>query len=189
MYKSALSLIEEKYQCSETSSWNIDEVISTIFLILTAESAAFLEEPIKKNPNLFGGDVKQFVQMGSEFSATEYLNAQRARKLIVESVDKLFDKFDFLIAPAQLMHPPTPENETVDLDGDEVPRDLNLIKPLVLSSLCGYPSISIPFIRDNNSESFSIQIIAKRGSDSDLLDFSRIIEEEFQLRYEYPSNL
>ena len=189
MYQSALNLIEEKYQCSETSSWNIDEVISTIFLILTAESAAFLEEPIKKNPDLFGGDVKQFVQMGSEFSATEYLNAQRARKLIVESVDQLFDKFDFLIAPAQLMHPPTPENETVDLDGDEVPRDLNLIKPLVLSSLCGYPSISIPFIRNNNSESLSIQIIAKRGSDNDLLDFSRTLEEEFQLRYEYPSNL
>ena len=137
MYQSALSLIEEKYQCSETSSWNIDEVISTIFLILTAESAAFLEEPIKKNPNLFGGDVKQFVQMGSEFSATEYLNAQRARNLIVESVDQLFEKFDFLIAPAQLMHPPSSENETVDLDGEEVPRDLNLIKPLVLSSLCG----------------------------------------------------
>ena len=95
MYQSALSSIEEKYQCSETTSWNIDEVISTIFLILTAESAAFLEEPIKKNPDLFGGDVKQFVQMGSEFSATEYLNAQRARNLIVKSVDKLFDKFDF----------------------------------------------------------------------------------------------
>ena len=189
MYQSALSLIEEKYQCSETNSWNIDEVISTIFLILTAESAAFLEEPIKKNPNLFGGDVKQFVQMGSEFSATEYLNAQRARNLIVESVDQLFDKFDFLIAPAQLMLPPSPKNETIDLNGDEVPRDLNLIKPLVLSSLCGYPSISIPFIRNNNSESFSIQIIAKRGSDSDLLDFSRTLEKEFQLKYEYPPNL
>ena len=189
MYQSALSSIEEKYQCSETTSWNIDEVISTIFLILTAESAAFLEEPIKKNPDLFGGDVKQFVQMGSEFSATEYLNAQRARNLIVKSVDKLFDKFDFLIAPAQLMHPPSPENETVDLDGEELPRDLNLIKPLVLSSLCGYPAISIPFVRNNNSESFSIQIIAKRGRDSDLLDFSRVLEEEFQLKFEYPPHL
>lgn len=189
MYQSALSLLEEKYECSETHSWNIDEVISTIFLILTAESAAFLEEPIKKNPDLFGGDVKQFVQMGSEFSATEYLNAQRARKLIVESVDKLFDKFDFLIAPAQLMHPPSPNNDIVDLDGEEQPRDLNLIKPLVLASLCGYPAISIPFIRNKDSESFSIQIIAKRGKDNDLLDFSRILEKEFQLKYEYPSKL
>ena len=101
----------------------------------------------------------------------------------------MLSKFDFLIAPAQLMHPPSPENETVDLDGEELPRDLNLIKPLVLSSLCGYPAISIPFVRNNNSESFSIQIIAKRGCDSDLLDFSRVLEEEFQLKFEYPPHL
>ena len=87
------------------------------------------------------------------------------------------------------MHPPSPNNDIVDLDGEEQPRDLNLIKPLVLASLCGYPAISIPFIRNKDSESFSIQIIAKRGKDNDLLDFSRILEKEFQLKYEYPSKL
>ncbi len=186
-YKYSLEILDKEFECEQVDSWNVDEVISTIFLILTAESAAFLKSPIEKNPKIFGGDVKQFVEMGGDFSAVEYINAQRARRAIVSKVDLLFNDFDFLIAPSQLMEPPSAENDTVDLGGNEEPRDLNLIKPLVLSSLCGYPSISIPFVQKKNRSRFSIQVIANRGLDNKLLDFSRLLEEKFQLNYKHPT--
>ena len=124
--------------------------------------------------------------MGKGFSSVDYINAQRARNVITQKVDKLFDSYDFLLSPAQLIVAPSPDNETIKINGEELPRDINLIKPLVLSSLCGYPSISIPFNKMGNGQYFSIQIIGKRNSDNKLIDFAKLLEKEFALQYDNP---
>ena len=185
-YNNSIKMLEETFTCNKVSSWDVEEVISTIFVILTAESAAFLDKEISKNPNNFGGDVKQFVEMGKGFSSTDYINSQRARKVITKKVDTLFNEYDFLLAPAQLISAPSPDADTLIIDGNELPRDINLIKPLVLSSLCGYPSISIPFTKMKNGQYFSIQVIGKRNDDSKLLDFAKLLEKEFDLKYVNP---
>ena len=185
-YNESITMLERIVTFNKVYSWNIDEVISTIFVILTAESAAFLDKKITHNPDNFGGDVKQFVEMGKGFSSTDYINSQRARRVITNKVDTLFNDYDFLLAPAQLISAPSPNPDTVVIEGHELPRDINLIKPLVLSSLCGYPSISIPFRKMKNGQFFSIQIIAKRNDDSKLLDFAKLLEKEFDLKYVNP---
>jgi aspartyl-tRNA(Asn)/glutamyl-tRNA(Gln) amidotransferase subunit A len=189
LFEKSLQMLNEKFQCIESKSWNVQEIISTIFLILTAESAAFLSQPIKNFEDRFGGDVKQYVQMGESFSAVEYINAQRARNIITTHVDKLFENFDFLITPAHIIPPPSPDSDVVYIAGKEEPRDINLIKPLVLASLCGYPAISVPFIFQKDKPNFSIQIIAKRGDDFKLLNFGKLIESEFSLKYHYPTGV
>ena len=185
-YNESINNFQDTFSCENVPSWDIDEVISTIFVILTSESAAFLDRGISKNPNNYGGDVKQFVEMGKGFSSVDYINAQRARNVITQKVDKLFDSYDFLLSPAQLIVAPSPDNETIKINGEELPRDINLIKPLVLSSLCGYPSISIPFNKMGNGQYFSIQIIGKRNSDNKLIDFAKLLEKEFALQYDNP---
>ena len=185
-YSESIYNLESYFECEEVASWNVEEVISTIFVILTSESAAFLDKAIERNPNNFGGDVKEFVNMGKNFSSVDYLNAQRARRVIADKVDELFDTYDFLIGPAQLITAPSPNEETLIIEGESLPRDINLIKPLVLSSLCGYPSISIPFIKMENGSFFSIQVIGKRNSDNELMDFAKLLEKIFNLRYVNP---
>jgi aspartyl-tRNA(Asn)/glutamyl-tRNA(Gln) amidotransferase subunit A len=183
-YSESIYNLESYFECEEVASWNVEEVISTIFVILTSESAAFLYKAIERNPNNFGGDVKEFVNMGKNFSSVDYLNAQRARRVIADKVDELFDTYDFLIGPAQLITAPSPNEETLIIEGESLPRDINLIKPLVLSSLCGYPAISIPFIKMENGSFFSIQVI--RNSDNELMDFAKLLEKIFNLRYVNP---
>ena len=185
-YNESINIFQDIFSCENVTSWDIDEVISTIFVILTSESAAFLDKEINKNPNNYGGDVKQFVEMGKGFSSVDYINAQRARNVITQKVDKLFDRYDFLLSPAQLVVAPSPDNEIIKINGEELPRDINLIKPLVLSSLCGYPSISIPFNKMRNGQYFSVQIIGKRNSDNKLIDFAKLLEKEFDLQYHNP---
>jgi aspartyl-tRNA(Asn)/glutamyl-tRNA(Gln) amidotransferase subunit A len=187
-YLQSIENLETCFECERVSSWDVDEVISTIFIILTSESAAFLYKEIEKNPNNFGGDVKEFVNMGNNFSSVDYINAQRARKVITNRVDDLFNRFDFLIGPAQLIEAPSADQEILNINGKDLPRDINLIKPLVLSSLCGYPAISIPFVEMESKNFFSIQVIGKRNSDNELMDFSKLLEKEFNLQYVNPLN-
>jgi len=187
-YLQSIENLETCFECERVSSWDVDEVISTIFVILTSESAAFLYKEIEKNPNNFGGDVKEFVNMGNNFSSVDYINAQRARKVITNRVDNLFNRFDFLIGPAQLIEAPSADQEILNINGKDLPRDINLIKPLVLSSLCGYPAISIPFVEMESKNFFSIQVIGKRNSDNELMDFSKLLEKEFNLQYVNPLN-
>lgn len=187
-YLQSIENLETCFECERVSSWDVDEVISTIFVILTSESAAFLHKEIEKNPNNFGGDVKEFVNMGNNFSSVDYINAQRARKVITNRVDDLFNRFDFLIGPAQLIEAPSADQEILNINGKDLPRDINLIKPLVLSSLCGYPAISIPFVEMESKNFFSIQVIGKRNSDNELMDFSKLLEKEFNLQYVNPLN-
>lgn len=187
-YLQSIENLETCFECERVSSWDVDEVISTIFVILTSESAAFLNKEIEKNPNNFGGDVKEFVNMGNNFSSVDYINAQRARKVITNRVDDLFNRFDFLIGPAQLIEAPSADQEILNINGKDLPRDINLIKPLVLSSLCGYPAISIPFVEMESKNFFSIQVIGKRNSDNELMDFSKLLEKEFNLQYVNPLN-
>ena len=99
-YNESINHFQDTFSCENVPSWDIDEVISTIFVILTSESAAFLDKGISKNPNNYGGDVKQFVEMGKGFSSVDYINAQRARNVITQKVDKLFDSYDFFTKPS-----------------------------------------------------------------------------------------
>ena len=185
-YLQSIENLETCFECERVSSWDVDEVISKIFGILTSESADFLYKEIEKNPNNIGGDVKEFVNMGNNFSSVDYINAQRARKVITNRVDNLFNRFDFLIGPAQLIEAPSADQEILNINGKDLPRDINLIKPLVLSSLCGYPAISIPFVEMESKNFFSIQVIGKRNSDNELMDFSKLLEKEFNLQYINP---
>jgi len=185
-YLQSIENLETCFECERVSSWDVDEVISTIFVILTSESAAFLYKEIEKNPNNFGGDVKEFVNMGNNFSSVDYINAQRARKVITNRVDNLFNRFDFLIGPAQLIEAPSADQEILNINGKDLPRDINLIKPFVLSSLFGYSAISISFVEMESKNFFSIQVIGKRNSDNELMDFSKLLEKEFNLQYVNP---
>ena len=63
-YNESITMLERIVTFNKVYSWNIDEVISTIFVILTAESAAFLDKKITHNPDSFGGDVKPVLRDG-----------------------------------------------------------------------------------------------------------------------------
>ena len=92
----------------------------------------------------------------------------------------------FLLSPAQLIAAPSPDNETIQINGEELPRDINLIKPLVLSSLCEYINFQYPSIKPYLITHLSIQIIGKRNSDNKLIDFAKLLEKELALQYDNP---
>ena len=92
----------------------------------------------------YGPDVRARLLAGLFLPATAYVTGQRARRWYRDGLRPLFDRFDLLAAPAMPVVAPRIGEETVTLDGREIPYRLSLIPFNSPWSLAGLPTMSVP---------------------------------------------
>lgn len=112
-------------------------------MMLPEAAAAHLEWLRSRLPD-YGPDVRARLLVGLFLPATVYVTGQRARRLISEGWRRVFERFDLLAAPTMPVLPPRIGEETVELDGREIPYRLSLIRFNSPWSLVGLPAMSIP---------------------------------------------
>lgn len=114
--------------------------------------------------------IGSFVLSSGYFDAY-YLKAQKARTLLINEFDKLFQKYDFLIGPVA----PTTAFRLGENSSDPIKMYLEDIMT-VPASLAGLPSVSTPAGVDNNSLPVGVQIIGPRQSDAKILALIKSME-------------
>lgn len=112
--------------------------------------------------------------LSSGFYDAYYLHAQRARTLLINEFDKLFEHYDVLICPVA----PTTAFKLGQNTSDPVKMYLEDIMT-VPASLAGLPAISVPAGTDANGLPVGVQIIGPRQSDAKLLALAKSIEGNF----------
>ena len=111
--------------------------------------------------------------LSSGFFDAYYLKAQKARTLLINEFDKLFETYNVLIGPTA----PTPAFKLGENTDDPIKMYLNDIMT-VPTSLAGLPAISIPAGRNNDGLPIGVQLMGPRRSDADLLALARSMEEK-----------
>ena len=101
-----------------------------------------------------------------------FLNAQRVRRLIVDKMTELFNKYDGMIAPAQGSVAPTFKSETVDKLSS---RYLILENHMAIGNFGGFPSITIPCGFVNNMP-IGLNITGAVKKDLDVLNIAYALE-------------
>lgn len=98
-----------------------------------------------------------------------YKNAQRARRLIVENINKIFGDYDFILAPAAPNTAPffSEENE---------PNSEIIHNHLAISNFGGFPSLTLPLALSNGLP-LGVNLIAKTEDDARLLNIAWHIEQ------------
>jgi len=109
--------------------------------------------------------------LSSGFFDAYYLQAQKARTLLIQEFEKLFEKYDFLIGPVS----PSPAWKIGSIVDDPIKNYLADIMT-VPASLAGLPAISIPAGENENHLPIGMQIIGPSKSDKKLLDFAKGVE-------------
>lgn len=102
--------------------------------------------------------------LSSGFFDAYYLQAQKARTLLINSFDDLFKQYDFLITPTA----PTPAFGIGENTSDPVKMylaDVMTVPP----SLAGIPAISVPAGVNRHGLPIGVQIIAPMKADAELL--------------------
>jgi Asp-tRNA(Asn)/Glu-tRNA(Gln) amidotransferase A subunit family amidase len=106
--------------------------------------------------------------LSSGFFDAYYLQAQKARTLLIGEFNKLFDEYDFLIGPVA----PTPAYKIGENIDDPIKMYLADIMT-VPASLAGLPAISLPNGADKNGLPIGVQIIGQMKDDARLLEFAK----------------
>jgi aspartyl-tRNA(Asn)/glutamyl-tRNA(Gln) amidotransferase subunit A len=113
-------------------------------LIMLPEAAAAHRRLMRMQLSDYGPDVRARLLTGMLLPATAYVTGQRARRWLYERVRYLFDRFDVLVAPAFPILPPRIGEETVELDGEQVPYRLAFLAHLSPWNVLGVPALSAP---------------------------------------------
>jgi aspartyl-tRNA(Asn)/glutamyl-tRNA(Gln) amidotransferase subunit A len=111
--------------------------------------------------------------LSSGFFDAYYLQAQKARTLLINEFNKLFDSFDVLIAPVA----PTPAFKIGENSEDPVKMYLADVMT-VPASLAGLPALSVPAGTSSDGLPIGVQLIGKMKDDALLLALAASIEEK-----------
>lgn len=111
--------------------------------------------------------------LSSGFFDAYYLQAQKARTLLINEFNALFENFDALLSPTA----PTPAFAIGENTSDPVKMYLADVMT-VPASLAGLPAISVPAGKSTAGLPIGVQLIGQRRSDSRLLALAKQVEEK-----------
>jgi len=109
--------------------------------------------------------------LSSGYFDAYYLQAQKARTLLIDAYDILFDTYDVLLGPVA----PTPAFGLGENTADPVKMylaDIMTVPP----SLAGLPAISVPAGTNTAGLPIGVQLVGSRKSDAHLLALARSLE-------------
>lgn len=109
--------------------------------------------------------------LSSGFFDAYYQQAQKARTLLIEEFNKLFETYDALLGPVS----PTPAFKLGENTADPIKMYLADVMT-VPASLAGLPAISVPAGKTDEGLPVGAQLIGKRRSDAQLLALAKSLE-------------
>jgi aspartyl-tRNA(Asn)/glutamyl-tRNA(Gln) amidotransferase subunit A len=114
--------------------------INTIGRVILLSEASAVLQPYLDRRDDFGADVLALVDQGLLVSASDYIDAQRLRKLYQKRWAKLWDQVDVIFTPTTPIHPPRIGQTEVDHEDVRL-ASTRFVRPF---NVLGLPALSIP---------------------------------------------
>ena len=129
-----------------------------------SRSEGFMDE--NKRRILIGSYV-----LSSGYFDAYYLKAQRARTLLINEFNKLFEQYDYLVCPTA----PTPAFKLGENTSD--PLKMYLADAMTVpASMAGLPAISVPSGNTTDGLPVGVQLIGKMKDDAGVLAVAKQME-------------
>ena len=143
-------------------------------VILLSEAAAV--HPTRDRRADFGSDVLALLDQGTLIPATDYVNAQRLRKLLLKDFHALFRDIDCLLTPTTPITAPRIGQTEITLDG-VVHNTRMLTTRLVRGfNVLGFPALSIPCGVSSEGLPIGMQLAARPFEENLLLMLGEALE-------------
>jgi aspartyl-tRNA(Asn)/glutamyl-tRNA(Gln) amidotransferase subunit A len=177
-FRAIISKIEklggEIHEVKLPSAKTSEEVSS---IILLAEAATQHAELLAKHSNQYGSNVINRFRAGQKIQTDAYIKASRNREVITREFELLFQKDHFYLTPTVQILPPKIGQEIVMVDSTEVNVVLGCTQFTRLGNLTGMPAIAIPCGFSNNSLPLSIQLMAPKLGEPELIKLAYALEQ------------
>lgn len=138
-----------------------------------SENAHDLESTYKlSRTEGFGKEVKRRILLGTFVLSSGYYDAyygkaQKARRLIKDETDKIFEDYDFILSP-------TSPHTAFDIGREKSDPTVMYLEDIftVQANICGTPAVSLPLGKHSNGLPYGIQLMAPSYGEKSLLEFS-----------------
>jgi len=155
----------------------VESALTAAFIVIGAESSAFHADWIDTKRELYGADVRRYLDMGRALSATAYIDAQRTRQLAAEAFRNAFTEVDIVVTPGHGHVAPRVDEEMVVFDrGEPEHRDPAGVRNLAIVNMAGLPGLTVPTGLANGLPA-GIQLIGPPLAEGLLLRAGVAIEE------------
>lgn len=158
--------------CAESTSSNA--ALTGVAFGKRANGASFEEIVTKSRSENIGTQAKirfligEYVLQKENYEAY-YENAQRARRLIVEKTNEIFNEYDFILAPA------SPRTAPLFSEKDEQNSEI-IHNHLAVGNFGGFPSLTLPLALSEGLP-LGVNLTAKTDDDARLLNIAWHIEQ------------
>jgi aspartyl-tRNA(Asn)/glutamyl-tRNA(Gln) amidotransferase subunit A len=144
-------------------------------MILMSEASALLERFMDRR-DAFGADVLALLDQGRLLAATDYVNAQRMRRVMQRDFAKIWNDVDLLFTPTSAIIAPKIGETTVEIDG--TPEDTRMaatrfVRPF---NVLGLPAISIPCGTGERDMPLGMQIVGKAFAEAQIFQAAVCME-------------
>jgi aspartyl-tRNA(Asn)/glutamyl-tRNA(Gln) amidotransferase subunit A len=147
----------------------IDDFTVLSRLILLPEATAVHHQRLKTRRADIGPDVLALLDQGQFVLATDYLDAQRRRRQLVQNLARLFDQVDVIVTPATPNTAPKIGETTVEIGGRQEDARLAATRFVRALNLAGVPALSVPCGLDSKGLPIGLQIFGRAFDETSVL--------------------
>jgi len=152
------------------------EALACRGLMTLAEAASYHRKYFQERYREYGPDLKKRLAQGMIIPAAVYIDAQRARRTLVEEYRSMFSRLDFIALPTTRISAPTIKASKVEETSQQIRKDLlAFTEPF---NVYGAPAISIPCGMTRGRLPVGIELAGDINSDHRLLSVALALEEE-----------
>ena len=170
----------------EVSLPGMGDAAAATFAIIAAESMAYHGPLLRRHSASYGADVRTRLLAGQFVLATQYVNAQRIRRVIRAGVDKVLTGVDALLLPTTPIPAPRIEEREATVDG--ITQDVRawLTRCTRPFNLTGHPTLSVPCGLTRGGLPIGLQLVGRMFDEGTLLRLGAAYEAVSPLRGRRP---
>lgn len=150
---------------------------SAAFILSASEGGNHYLPELRNHPELFEPHSRERLLAGAMLPGTWYVQAQRFRRHFRDQVLPLFDKVDLLLAPATPCSATVINQETMLINGQQLPVRASMGMLTQPISFLGLPVCTVPLAAANGL-SVGVQIIAAPFKEAVALRAARALEKQ-----------
>ncbi len=167
---------------------DIDSINVISRVILQAEASALMERYMGDRSR-FGEDVLALLDQGRLLAATDYVNAQRLRRLKQQEFRALWKQVDCLFTPTTPTSAPLIGQMTIPVNGETIDVRLASTRFVRSINVLGLPALSMPCGYDGQGLPLGLQIVGRPFGEPLILRVAAALEDRTDFHRRTPPGL
>ncbi len=162
------------------------DALNAVHRVILHSEVSALMQPYLEQRDKFSSDLLALLQQGCFLSATDYVNAQRLRRLMMLEWSKACSQVDCVITATTPIAAPPIGASTALVGGEE--RDVRLATTNLVraANLLGLPAISIPCGFNREGLPMGLQITGKPFEEARILRIAAALEDATDFHKRFP---